>query len=63
MDLATILGIVLAIGSILGGQALEGGHMGSIMQGTAFLIVMGIIGAGQHSAILEAVLMALCVTI
>jgi chemotaxis protein MotA len=41
MDLATILGIVLAIGSILGGQALEGGHMGSIMQGTAFLIVMG----------------------
>ncbi|MFO0729976.1 MAG: hypothetical protein U0231_20380 [Nitrospiraceae bacterium] len=41
MDIATILGIVIAIGSILGGQALEGGHAGSIMQLTAFIIVMG----------------------
>lgn len=41
MDIATILGIVLAIGSIVGGQALEGGHISSIMQLTAFIIVMG----------------------
>jgi chemotaxis protein MotA len=41
VDIATILGIVIAVGSILGGQALEGGHAGSIMQLTAFIIVMG----------------------
>jgi chemotaxis protein MotA len=41
MDILTITGIVLALGSILGGQVLEGGHMGSIMQATAFIIVMG----------------------
>lgn len=41
MDIATILGIVVALGSIIGGQALEGGHLGSIMQLTAFIIVMG----------------------
>jgi chemotaxis protein MotA len=33
--------VVLALGSIIGGQALEGGHLGSIMQLTAFVIVMG----------------------
>jgi chemotaxis protein MotA len=41
MDILTIAGIVLALGAILGGQVLEGGHIGSIMQATAFLIVMG----------------------
>lgn len=41
MDIATILGIVIAVGSIIGGQALEGGHIGSILQLTAFIIVMG----------------------
>jgi len=41
MDIATILGILLALGSIIGGQALEGGHLSSIMQLTAFIIVMG----------------------
>ena len=41
MDIATILGIVLALGSIVGGQALEGGHIGSILQLTAFIIVIG----------------------
>jgi chemotaxis protein MotA len=41
MDIATILGMMLALGSIIGGQALEGGHLGSIMQLTAFVIVMG----------------------
>jgi chemotaxis protein MotA len=41
MDITTIGGIVLAIGCIIGGQALEGGHLGSIIQGTAALIVFG----------------------
>ena len=41
MDIATILGIVVALGSIIGGQALEGGHLGSILQLTAFIIVAG----------------------
>ena len=41
MDIATILGIILSIGSIIGGQALEGGHLSSIMQLTAFIIVAG----------------------
>lgn len=41
MDIATILGMVLAFGSIIGGQALEGGHLGSIVQLTAFVIVLG----------------------
>jgi chemotaxis protein MotA len=41
MDLATIIGLVLAFGAILGGQALEGGSVGSIMQPTAAIIVIG----------------------
>jgi chemotaxis protein MotA len=41
MDIATILGLALALGSIVGGQILEGGHVGSIMQLTAFIIVVG----------------------
>lgn len=46
MDLATIGGIVLAIGGILGGQIIEGGHPGSIMQLTAAIIVFaGTFGA------------------
>lgn len=41
MDKASIIGLVLGIGAILGGQALEGGHLSSIMQITAFVIVIG----------------------
>lgn len=41
MDLITVIGLVLAFGGILGGQLLEGGHINSLMQGTAFLIVFG----------------------
>jgi chemotaxis protein MotA len=41
MDLSTIIGLVLAFGAILAGQALEGGHIGSILQSTAALIVLG----------------------
>jgi chemotaxis protein MotA len=41
MDFGTIGGLVFAIGMILLGQALEGGHVGSVMQLTAFMIVFG----------------------
>ncbi len=41
MDITTIGGIVAAIGLILLGQALEGGHVGSILQSTAALIIFG----------------------
>ncbi|MDH5668223.1 MAG: flagellar motor protein [Nitrospira sp.] len=41
MDIATIIGVVLALGAIIGGQALEGGHLSSILQLTAFIIVIG----------------------
>lgn len=41
MDKASIIGLVLGIGAVLGGQALEGGHLGSILQITAFVIVIG----------------------
>jgi chemotaxis protein MotA len=41
MDINTIGGIVVAIGMILLGQHLEGGHAGSLLQPTAALIVFG----------------------
>ena len=41
MDFGTIGGIVFSIGMILVGQAIEGGHVGSIMQLTAAMIVFG----------------------
>ncbi|MBX9765806.1 MAG: flagellar motor protein [Bdellovibrionales bacterium] len=41
MDFLTLIGIALGIGGIIAGQVLEGGHVGSILQFTAFLIVFG----------------------
>jgi chemotaxis protein MotA len=41
MDKATLIGLVMGIGAILGGQALEGGSIHSIMQFTAAVIVFG----------------------
>lgn len=41
MDLATIVGLVLAVGAVLGGALLEGLHMGALVQPTAALIVLG----------------------
>lgn len=54
MDLTTILGLVLGIGGILLGQVMEGGHVGSIMQLTAALIVIG----GTFGAVLVGTPMA-----
>lgn len=41
MDLVSIIGILLAFGAILGGQVLEGGSISSLLQLTAFIIVLG----------------------
>jgi chemotaxis protein MotA len=41
MDKATLIGLFLGIGAIIGGQIFEGGHLGSIMQFTAAVIVFG----------------------
>lgn len=41
MDVLTVIGIVLALAAIVGGNILEGGHTSSLIQLTAFLIVMG----------------------
>lgn len=41
MDLASLIGTIMGISAVVGGQVLEGGHLGQIMQGTAALIVVG----------------------
>lgn len=41
MDITSIAGPVLALAAILGGLILEGGHLASVIQYTAFLIVVG----------------------
>ncbi len=41
MDKTTLVGILLGIGGIFVGNAIEGGHLGSLLQGTAALIVIG----------------------
>ena len=41
MNRASIIGILLALAAILGGNFIEGGRMGSIVQGSAALIVFG----------------------
>ena len=41
MDLATIIGLVMGLGAVFGGAALEGLHMGALVQPTAALIVLG----------------------
>src|SRR4051794_21457567 len=40
-DSASVLGIVIALVCIIGGQLLEGGRIGSMIQFAAFLIVLG----------------------
>src|SRR4051794_33881081 len=46
MDWGSLAGLALALAGILGGQALEGGQIGSLLQPAAFAIVMcGTIGA------------------
>jgi chemotaxis protein MotA len=41
MDPLSIIGIIVAFGAILGGNLLEGGHIGSLANGPAIVIVLG----------------------
>jgi len=41
LDIASVIGLALALFAILGGQVLEGGSIGSLLQPTAALIVLG----------------------
>lgn len=46
MDWGSVAGLVLAVAGILGGQLLEGGHIASLVQPAAFVIVViGTLGA------------------
>lgn len=46
VDTSTIYGLALALAGIFGAQYLDGGRVGSLLQGTAFLIVVaGTVGA------------------
>lgn len=51
MDKATWTGLIVGFGGIIAGNLLEGGHMGSLMQLTAFIIVLtGTVGAVMVSS-------------
>ncbi len=41
MDKISVLGLLIGLSAIIGGQILEGGHVGSLSQPTALLIVLG----------------------
>lgn len=46
MDWGSVAGLALAAAGILGGQLLEGGHLGSLVQPAAFaIVVLGTLGA------------------
>ncbi|QDK47307.1 flagellar motor protein [Bdellovibrio sp. ZAP7] len=51
MDIATLLGLLIGFGGIIFGNLIEGGHMSSLMQLTAFIIVFtGTAGAVMVSS-------------
>ncbi|MCC8999445.1 MAG: flagellar motor protein, partial [Candidatus Contendobacter sp.] len=41
MDILTLAGLAIAFGGIVGGMLIEGGHIGSLINGPAFVIVFG----------------------
>lgn len=41
MDILSIIGVVLALAAIIGGNVLEGGHIDSLINGPAMVIVIG----------------------
>jgi chemotaxis protein MotA len=41
LDLISVIGLVMAVSAVVGGQVLEGGSVGSLVQVTAFVIVIG----------------------
>jgi chemotaxis protein MotA len=46
VDWGSLIGLLLALGGVVGGQLMEGGHLGSLVQPAAFIIVAsGTLGA------------------
>lgn len=41
MDILSLLGVILGFGAILGGNAVDGGHLSALLNGPAALIVIG----------------------
>jgi chemotaxis protein MotA len=41
MDRISLVGLIVGLAAVLGGQAIEGGHLASLLQPTAFVIVIG----------------------
>ncbi|MCP4994516.1 MAG: flagellar motor protein [Gammaproteobacteria bacterium] len=41
MDLLSVIGVIVAFGAILGGNAMEGGHIDALLNGPALVIVFG----------------------
>lgn len=41
MDILSVIGLLLALVAIIGGNHLEGGHIGALVNGPAALIVVG----------------------
>ncbi len=63
MDILSILGLIVGFGAILGGQHLEGGHLDTILNAVAMLIVLGgTIGAVMLQTPLPTFLRALRIT-
>lgn len=57
MDLATIIGLIMGFGAVIGGAALEGLHLHALVQPTAAMIVLGgTFGAAFISFPLEVVI-------
>jgi chemotaxis protein MotA len=63
MDILSILGLIVGFGAILGGQYLEGGHLDTLLNAVAMLIVLGgTIGAVMLQTPLNTFLRALRIT-
>lgn len=64
MDILSILGIVLGFGAIVVGQHLEGGHLDTILNSVALLIVMGgTVGAVMLQTPMNTFMRALKITV
>ena len=63
MDKLSLLGVIVGFGAILGGNVLEGGHLGSIMNLPAMIIVFGgTLGAAMLQTPYAALSRALAIT-
>jgi chemotaxis protein MotA len=64
MDILSIAGVILAFGAILLGQYLEGGHLSSLLNGPAILIVGGgTLGAAMLQSSMSSFMRAIRMTV